>query len=419
MAAHAVLRERAGGEEAALLGEVFERAAGEKVAPDVAAPDVVDARQHDEVGVRPDDVERIELDAAQSLEHRPHTARAAPNRAVERVLRHERASRRVAGEDQRHAARMVMRVGEWGERFCAILRKKMRRPCHIGLVLLLLGISAGSLSAHPGSGIVVDRSGSVYFIDTAGGVWRIDPAGKLTSYGGPRFHWLALDERGVVSGRRLPSVPSGELTPVGTNPTLLASSDVPIAIGPDGSLYYPEFGRDQKLRIMRFTPSGATSVHAIVPSPAGSVLRWINGLTASGDGSLYYTEDRAVKKIDPRGVVSTVASNVTVRDCVSIPGIDAPERPYLRGLAVAADGAIYVAASGCGSVVKIAPRGEVSVVLQSAAPWSPTAVAVSSGGVYVLEYVHTVAEERRAWVPRVRRVSPSGAVTTIAVVTRP
>jgi hypothetical protein len=48
-----------------------------EMAPDVAAPHVVDARHHDEVGVRADDVERIELDATQALEHGPHTARTA------------------------------------------------------------------------------------------------------------------------------------------------------------------------------------------------------------------------------------------------------------------------------------------------------------------------------------------------------
>src|SRR5262249_17589940 len=291
---------------------------------------------------------------------------------------------------------------------------KKLRCRHVYLAFVVLASYPTSLVAHPGSGIVVDRSGYVYFIDTGAGVWRVDPAGKLTSYGGPRFHWLALDERSLFSSGRLPSVPSAELQVVGTSPALLASSDFPVAIGPDGSLYYPEFGRDQRLRIVRFASSGTTSVHAIVPSPGETVLRWINGLAASADGTLYLTEDRTVKKIDQRGVVSTVVSDVTVQDCVSIPSIEAATRPYLRGLAVAADGAIFVAASGCGTVIKITPRGEITPVLHTAAPWSPTAVAVSPSGLYVLEYLHTVEEDRQAWRPRVRKVSPNGTVTTIA-----
>jgi len=56
--------------------------------------------------------------------------------------------------------------------------------------------------------------------------------------------------------------------------------------------------------------------------------------------------------------------------------------------------------------------------LRTTAPWSPTAVAVADGTLYVLEYVHTAEENRPAWVPRVRTVSPKGTVATIATVTR-
>jgi streptogramin lyase len=81
-----------------------------------------------------------------------------------------------------------------------------------------------------------------------------------------------------------------------------------------------------------------------LPSIRGSVratlvagLRWINGLAAGPDGSLYYTEDNAVRRIDQRGV----------------PGTDGPT---LRGLAVAPDGVVFVAAAGCGAVLKITLR---------------------------------------------------------------
>ena len=109
---------------------------------------------------------------------------------------------------------------------------------------------------------------------------------------------------------------------------------------------------------------------------------------------------------------------MNVRDCVSIAGVEPESRPYLRGLAVSADGSVVVAAAGCGAVVRIAVRGEINPLLRTASPWSPTAVAVSRSGVYVLEYLHTAEESRRAWVPRVRRIAPDGTVTTIAAVVR-
>jgi DNA-binding beta-propeller fold protein YncE len=145
---------------------------------------------------------------------------------------------------------------------------------------------------------------------------------------------------------------------------------------------------------------------------------WINGLAAGSDGSLYYTQDATVRKIDARGVDFTLATSIAVPDCAPIPGIDAAT-PYLRGLAVAADGTVYVAASGCGAVLKITPKGKLTIVLQTTSPWSPTAVAVSPSGVYVQEYLHTATEDRLAWVPRVRKILPNGTIVSIAAVERP
>lgn len=282
--------------------------------------------------------------------------------------------------------------------------------------LILVAATAIVADAHPGSGIVVDRRGRVYFADTGGGVWVIGPGGKLARHGGPRFHWMAIDESERPSGTSLPSIPGGQITAVGNSPTLLLSSDVPIAIGREGTLYYPEFGRDERLRIMQFTRSGVRSALAVLPNGTqGAALRWINGLAAGPDGSIYYTEDKAVRRIDQRGVVFTLAESVSLRNCASIPGT---EPPYLRGLAVAVDGTVFAAASGCGAVLKITSRGEITPVLRTTSPWSPTAVAKSPSGVYVLEYLHTVVEDRQAWVPRVRKILPNGSVVNIAAVQR-
>jgi hypothetical protein len=57
-------------------------------------------------------------------------------------------------------------------------------------------------------------------------------------------------------------------------------------------------------------------------------------------------------------------------------------------------------------------------VLTAEAPWSPTGVAVSGGGIYVLEYLHIPADDRKAWIPRVRKVGTDGTVRTLATVRR-
>jgi glucose/arabinose dehydrogenase len=285
------------------------------------------------------------------------------------------------------------------------------RKILIGLVISAVTTAA---IAHPGSGIVVDQRGRVYFMDTGAGVWMIDVDGRLAKRDGPRFHWMALDESGRFARATLPTTPSSEMVAVGSQPTLVVSSDFPIAISRDGFLYYAEYGTDRRLRIVKFSAAGEKSVRATLPGD----LQWINGIATGPDDSLYYTEDKTIRKIDRRGNVSTVAKDVRLSVCTPIPGNEENARPELRGLAVAADGSLFVAASGCGALIKITPRGEVTTVLRTESPWSPTAVAVSKNGVYVLEYLHTVEEDRRAWVPRVRKISPDGSTAIVAAVKR-
>jgi hypothetical protein len=147
-------------------------------------------------------------------------------------------------------------------------------------------------------------------------------------------------------------------------------------------------------------------------------VSWINGIATGADGSLYYAHDKVVRKVSDRGIVSTFATNVTVPNCGSIPGIEREAQPYLRGLDVAPDGSVIVAAAGCGAVVKISPAGRVTPILRTVSPYSPTAVALSNGEIYVQEYLHTVEENRSAWVPRIRKITRSGAVETLVTVTR-
>lgn len=286
--------------------------------------------------------------------------------------------------------------------------------------LLAAILAVSSLVAHPGSGIVVDRQGQVYFADTGHGVWKIDASGRLTSMGGSRFHWMTRDTEGRFAKTVMPSIPNGEITKLGANPLLLLSSDFPLVIAPDGNLYYPELGRDERVQIIRFTSSGARSVLAALPAKTESgAIKWLNGMAAGADGSIYYTEDRAVRKISPQGVISTVASQVVVPACVRVPSyVDDSVGPQLRGLDVRPDGTVFVAATGCGALLKISAYGEITTVLRTTSPWSPTAVAVAGDDVYVQEYLRTANEDRSAWVPRVRKVLANGTSSIIATVQR-
>jgi hypothetical protein len=282
----------------------------------------------------------------------------------------------------------------------------------LACVALILGFLPTTLVAHPGSGIVVDRLGQVYFVDTGSGLWKIDTRGVLVQIAAPRFHWLTLDADDRFASARLPSGSTGDIVRVGSKPTLLLASDYPLAIGRDGNLYYPSrrTGR-AALDLLRVEPTGRNASLATVPLPS------LNGLATAPDGSLYYTENRAIRRVNAKGEISTVVDHVALSSCAPIPGND-PNDPLLRGLAIDSSGAVFVAASGCGSVLKVTPNGQVSTVLQLEGPWSPTAVALFHGEIYVLEYLHTAVEDRLQWLPRVRRISANGQNVVIASVTR-
>lgn len=267
---------------------------------------------------------------------------------------------------------------------------------------------AASALAHPGSGILVDRLGQIYFIDTGSGLWKVDTKGALSHLSPLRNHWLALDPTDRFTRSRLPTDAGRdwEITAAGSNPTILISTDFPIVIGQNGDLYHPS-ARETNVRIMRTSPSGGTSAFVTLPrSVAGAALGWINGLATGPDGSLYYSEDDAVRRITAKGEVSTVATVPPLTNGPNIPGSDS--RPYLRGLKVDDKGVVYVADSADARVLKITPDGKVSTIMQLESPWAPTDVAVFGDIVYVLEFSHDAGDDRTKWMPRVRKITPDG-----------
>ena len=293
------------------------------------------------------------------------------------------------------------------ERFIMVLTS-VRLTC-VGLLLTLLMVQPAR--AHPGAGIVVDAKGQVYFVDTGHGVWMVDAAGKLIDLGGPAFHLMTLDPDSRFAGLRVQgsvefvakAIPGG---------TLVLSSDFPIALGHD-LVYVAPYGKKPPLRVIRLTRDGRSEPAAVIETRA----QWVNGLAHGPDG-FYFTEDAAVKKLMSNGSVSVIVDKVMPVECSS-DRVPETSVPHLRGLAVGDDGNVYAAATGCRVVVRIDRRGTVTTVLRAERPWAPTAVALHGNAVYVLEYLHTTGDDRRQWLPRVRKVDAGGQVSTIATVNRP
>ena len=289
--------------------------------------------------------------------------------------------------------------------------------------LMLMMCGAAEVRAHPGSGIVVDGEGRIYFTDTGQGIWKIDERGRVSAHQGPAYHWMTIDHRSRFAEGRWPEFvePSTGIERVGRNPTLLIASDFPLTTGSDGALYYPEFAEDV-VRIYRLDPSaagGERKVFVTIRSGAdGKKIQWCNGIAAGVDGSIYFTENAAVRRITAQGDLSTIVRDVTVADCRRIEGAREELGPLLRGIDVARDGTIYVAANACRALLKITTNAVVTPILRTEPPWSPTSVAVSGDVIYVLEYLHTQGDNRREWVPRVRKISPDGSNGIIAAIER-
>jgi hypothetical protein len=284
------------------------------------------------------------------------------------------------------------------------------------LIVALACLGPIAVLAHPGSGVVVDRLGQVYFVDMVSGVWKLDVRGSLTHMPGPAFHWMTADAGDRFAAVRLPSGSGGEIARLGANPTLLLASDVPIAMGQDGNLYYPSSGSVTPLQILKLSPSGQTSILASLPAanPTASP-RHLNGLAAGPAGSLFCTEDAAIHRVSSAGSITNV---LTGASCASLTGKENPTGPLLRGLAVDSGGAVYVAATGCGAVIKVAPSGAVTSLPQVQDAWPPTGVALSDGDVYVLEFQDAESDNRQTMLPRVRKIGADGKTAIIATVTR-
>jgi sugar lactone lactonase YvrE len=270
--------------------------------------------------------------------------------------------------------------------------------------------------AHPGSGIAVDRLGQIFFLDTGSGLWKIDTRGGLSHLSPLRNHWLAIDADNGFDQARLPTDSGRDwvITAVGSDPTILLSTDFPLVTGPGGDLFYPSV-RESRVRLLRTKPTGSTSTFATLPrSIAGPSLAWINGMGTGPDGSIYYSENNAVRRITAQGRVSTIAVVPRLVNGPAIPGTE--ERPYLRGLKVSPGGTVYVADAGDARVLKITPDGKIATLVQLESPWAPTDVAIFGDIVYVIEFLHTSSDERLEWMPRIRKVTPDGRSSIILTV---
>ncbi|WP_224999884.1 IPT/TIG domain-containing protein [Cesiribacter sp. SM1] len=192
-----------------------------------------------------------------------------------------------------------------------------------------------------------------------------------------------------------------------------------IAIDANGVMYVTDYDSHQ---IRKITPDGVVSTFA--GSTAGfadgtGTAAQFNGptaITTDAAGNVYVTEDvnHAIRKITPDGVVTTIAGNGKDGDNDGPVEIAKFGKP--SGIAVDADGNLYIGDVNNHRIRKISPDGIVTTFAGSTAGYAdgmgtaaqfngPTGLKIDAeGNLYVADsYGH-----------RIRKITAAGEVTTLA-----
>lgn len=315
----------------------------------------------------------------------------------------------------------------------------MKRAIVIAAFVLLAQcvLLAVSVQAHPASGIVVDRKGQIFFSDLET-VWKIDAQGKLTVFregvSGRHVHELTIDEEDNIYGADISYDPSTnpprwissvwKMTPAGVITYIVAPTDHPpkgASIWRDrqGNTYLVDQDNHKKREtfLLKRTPDGQAARFAGGAygqmDGRGEQARFssIGGLAFGPDGSLYLADGGSLRKVLMDGTVKTLARDLDVRGS----GDDPLGYGSLFGVAVDEQENIYVADFGNRRVLKVAADGKVSTLVRPERPWSPTGIALApTGDIYILEPALSVVN---GWSgPRVRKLSPDGKISVVAVV---
>ena len=313
-------------------------------------------------------------------------------------------------------------------------------------------------------GVAVDGAGNLYIADSDNDrIRRVDPSGTITTVAGTgetgfsgdsgpaaraRLNFpqgLAVDDTGNLfiadsGNHRIRRVdPSGIITTVAGRgergfsgdggPSIRAQFDYPLDVAVDsaGNLFIADYWNH---RIRRVGPSGAISTIAGSSKqgfsgdgdPAVTAqLRGPAGVAVDGAGNLFIADsgnDR-IRRVDPSGVITTIAG--TGASGFSGDG-DPAVTAQLRGpagVAVDSAGSLFIADSGNDRIRRVDPSGVITTMAGMGAPgfggdngsavdaqlFIPAGVAVdSAGNLFIADSGND----------RIRRVDPSGTISTIA-----
>ena len=257
-------------------------------------------------------------------------------------------------------------------------------------------------------GVAVDGSGNLYIADRSNHrVRRVGPGGVITTVAG-------TGEEGY-SGDGGPATESSLRFPRG------------VAVDGSGNLYIADSVNHRVRRvdpggvITTVAGTGRYGYSGDGGPATGARLNSPDGVVVDGSGNLYIADsvNHRVRRVDPEGVITTVAG--TGDWGYSGDGGPATEARLFspRGVAVDGSGNLYIADDFNSGVRKVDPAGVITTVAGTgqggysgdggpatgAQLSHPLGVAVDgSGNLYIAD----------AWNNRVRKVDPEGVITTVA-----
>lgn len=296
------------------------------------------------------------------------------------------------------------------------------------LILLTLSLSP-ILESHPWGGLVIDRDGNIYFtficpIDDDNNhyacVWKIAPNNEmdhvLKARRSPSDIILSRNlDREIFAAERSGQNPNHNnilwKIDAPTNRALIpATSDQTqfhiqsISVSQAQEIYFSKdsdiFFRDSLNQTTKLNTPDFERINLTAWGPDQELYIMSGDDIYIYDGSDYKLLASDLKKRNPEDIPFSGAN-------------------IFFDMVVDESKNVYLAYYGNREVIKISPDGIASTILKSEKPWSPHGIDIYNGEVYVLESTIGDGKWWRFWeedpgiIPRVRKISTDGTVSTI------
>ncbi len=305
-------------------------------------------------------------------------------------------------------------------------------------------------------GLVIDATGNLYVSDRSGVIQKITTAGPVTNFAGAPARYLdgpaekalfstpgsltidrwnnvyVADANGQIvrkidSNRMVTTLAGKAAWPVssvdGQGEAARFTHIRDMVVDETGTLYLT----DSSAKVIRkITPDGVATTLAGMANVFGTTdgtgtearFREPIGLAIDGLGNLFVGDAGAIRKITPAGVVTTLAGVVGQTGAVDGIGAEARFGWTIHGLVFDRAGNLYVSDKEGRTIRKITPSGVVSTFAGSSGPMElidglgTAARFLSPTGLVIDASDNLLVRDGSA----IRKVTPTGLVTTVALV---